>query len=331
MDFDAYVAEHAGEWRRLEQLSNRRRLNADEVDELVALYQRAATHLSVVRSRFPDPTLISRLSRLVLGARSAITGKRPRSWGTFARFFLVTFPLAVYRGRAWWISVTLACTALSGGLMAYVALNPDVVTLFLSQSEIDAIVESGFVSYYSENQPQDFAMMVWTNNAFLSAQCLASGVLILPVLYLLWANEFNLGLVGGVMIGNGGSEVFFTHILPHGMLELTCVYVAAGFGLRIAWAWIAPGRDKTRGRAMAETAREAMLVALGLIAVLFVSGLIEAYVTPSAAPAALRIGVGAMALIGFLAYVLILGRMASEAGASADLEDIERGALAPTS
>src|SRR5437868_1753362 len=57
VDLDAYVAEHAGEWRRLEYLSRRRKLSAAEADELIALYQRAATHLSVIRSRSPDPAL----------------------------------------------------------------------------------------------------------------------------------------------------------------------------------------------------------------------------------------------------------------------------------
>src|SRR5436305_12652192 len=66
VDLDAYVAEHAAQWRRLEQLARRRRLRPAEADELIGLYQRAATHLSVIRSRSPDPALVARLSRIVL-------------------------------------------------------------------------------------------------------------------------------------------------------------------------------------------------------------------------------------------------------------------------
>ena len=45
-----------------------------ELDELVDLYQRAATQLSVVRTRSPDPVLVDSLSSLVTRARAATTG-----------------------------------------------------------------------------------------------------------------------------------------------------------------------------------------------------------------------------------------------------------------
>ncbi|MBT8228290.1 MAG: stage II sporulation protein M, partial [Dactylosporangium sp.] len=91
-----------------------------------------------------------------------------------------------------------------------------------------------------------------------------------------------------------------------------------------------PGRDRTRSQALAQTAREAMLVALGLIAVLLVSGVIEAFVTPAPIPGALRVGIGVLALGGFLAYVLLLGRIAAREGTHADLSEFERGATAPS-
>src|SRR5664279_6018823 len=69
VDIDVFVAAHRAEWARLEELVRRagrpRQLRGAEVDELVALYQRTATHLSVVQSRSPDPLLIGRLSTLV--------------------------------------------------------------------------------------------------------------------------------------------------------------------------------------------------------------------------------------------------------------------------
>jgi uncharacterized membrane protein SpoIIM required for sporulation len=201
--------------------------------------------------------------------------------------------------------------------------------MLLTEGEIDELVNSGFAGYYTEYQPQNFALRVWTNNAFLAAQCLAGGVLVLPVVYVLAVNALSLGLVGGIMIGNDRADVFFGLITPHGLLELTAVFVAAGFGLRIGWAWIAPGPFRTRGRALGQTAREGMLVALGLVLVLFVSGLIEAFVTPSALPTALRIAIGVAALVGFLGYVFLAGIKASQDGATADVDAESREADVP--
>jgi hypothetical protein len=62
--------------------------------------------------------------------------------------------------------------------------------------------------------------------------------------------------------------------------------------------------------------------------VLLVSGVVEAFVTPSPLPTWARIGIGAVVWVAFLAYVLVLGGRANRAG---DLGDVvERGAVTET-
>lgn len=331
MDLDAFVTEHGTEWHRLEVLMRkpRRKLSAAEVDELVVLYRRTAAHLSVVQSRSPDPTLVAWLSRLVLQARAAVTPSAGFTWTAVGRFFTVSFPVEVYRARRWWISVAAGFVLLSGVLIAIVANDPRVALNFLSQSEIDQLVHHDFEAYYSQGLPQNFAFGVWTNNVFVSAICLASGVLILPVFYMLWTNALNVGLTGGVMVGNGGSDTFFGLIMVHGLLELTCVFVAAGVGLRIGWAWIAPGPLRTRGQSVAQAGRSGMVVALGLTAPLLVSGILEGFVTPLGLPAIIKIFVGALFWLLFLAYVIGVGGHLARQGATGDVEAHEREALAP--
>src|SRR3954468_1037531 len=102
MDLDAYVSAHREEWERLSRLSGRRRLSGAEADELVGLYERVGTQLSVVRSTAPDPALVARLSTLVARARSATTGSHEAAWRDVSRFFTTSFPAAVYRARWWW-------------------------------------------------------------------------------------------------------------------------------------------------------------------------------------------------------------------------------------
>ncbi|TDC68250.1 stage II sporulation protein M, partial [Micromonospora sp. KC606] len=332
MDLDAYVAEHEHEWRRLDQLCGRRRPDADEIDEMVALYQRAATHLSALRSRSPDPALVSRLSQLVLRARARIAGRRGPSWAEAGRFLTVGFPAAVYRAWPWWCAVSTGFTALSFFLIWYVAGNPETAAAFIGPEAAADLVDSGFAGYYTEFSAPTFAFHLWTHNAWIAAQCLASGVLVVPVFYLLWQNALNVGVVGGVMVSYGRADVFFGLITPHGLLELTGVFVAAGVGLRTAWAWISPPPHLTRGRAVAEVGRSAILVAVGLVGLFAVSALLEAFVTPAPVPIVLRVGVGAAVWLGFLAYVVVLGRRAVLAGsARAERTDPWLAELRPSS
>src|SRR4051794_33100942 len=98
VDVDAFVLAHRPTWDRLEALvKRRRRLTGAEVDELVDLYQRVSTHLSMVRSASTDSVLIGRLSGLVARARSAVTGAHAPLWSEFVRFWLVSFPVVAYR------------------------------------------------------------------------------------------------------------------------------------------------------------------------------------------------------------------------------------------
>ena len=318
VDLDAYVAEHNAEWLRLDQLSRGSRLSADQSDELMMLYQRAATHLAVVRSRMPDPLLVARLSQLVLRARSAITGTKRTSPQQFTRFFTHTFPAAVYTAWPWWSGVIAAFVLIGGGLIWYVAEHPAAQLALMSPEQIDQTVNRDFESYYSEYAAQNFFLRVWTNNAVVAAQALIGGVLILPTLYVLWGNLTNLGIMGGIMVGNGAADKFFLLIAPHGLLEMTAVFVAAGVGLRIGWSWIAPPAHLTRGQSLAAAARSGVMVALGLVAVLLVSGLIEGFVTPFV-PAPIAVPLGAAVWLAFLAYVVLAGRRAVRQGVTGDL------------
>jgi uncharacterized membrane protein SpoIIM required for sporulation len=329
VDLDAFVTEHQGEWNRLRHLASKpkRRMSGAEVDEMVALYQRTATHLSIVRSRSPDPALVAWLSRLVQHARTALTASPGFSLTGVKRFLTVSFPVELYRSAPWWLGVAAVSVVLAGIRMALVAADPEE---FMDPATMEYVVEEGFESYYSEFQAQNFSFLVWSNNARLAAICLAAGVLILPVLLLLWFNVENIGVMGGVMVGNGRSDIFFGLLLIHGLLELTAIFVAAGVGLRIGWAWIAPGADRTRGQALAERARSGMVIALGLVLVLFVSGLIEGFVTPAPVPIPAKLALGALIWLGFLVYIVGYGGYAARARESADVAPFDRPVLAPT-
>ncbi|WP_020580420.1 stage II sporulation protein M [Actinopolymorpha alba] len=331
MDLDAYVAAHRAHWNRLEVLLSRRgRLTGEEADELLTLYQRVATHLSVVRSSAPDAVLVERLSTLVAQARSAVTGAHTPAWRDVARFFTVTFPAALHRSAAWWLPTAAAFLVVSWTVGWWVATHPEVQSAILPPQAVQQLVDHDFADYYSSAPAAEFAFGVWTNNAWIAAGSLAGGVLLgVPVIVMLWQNAVNVGISGGLMWDNGRADVFFGLITPHGLLEITAVLVAAGAGLRLGWTVVSPG-PRTRLQALSETGRETIGMALGLAMMLLVSGVIEAFVTPSGLPTWARVGIGVVAEVGFVLYVIVLGGRAVRAGATGDIAAAARGDRLPT-
>ncbi|MBK6871643.1 MAG: stage II sporulation protein M [Kineosporiaceae bacterium] len=318
MDVDAFAAVHAAEWDRLEALGRRRRLSGAEVDELVDLYQRAATHLSAVRSAGGDPLVVGRLSRIVATGRSALTGGHEPITRELVRLVTVSFPAAVWRSR-WWTAGAAAFTVIISLVVGYwVAGNRQAQSALGTDEEIRRLVEVDFERYYSENPATSFAARVWTNNAWVAALCIAFGISGVLVVYLLFQNALNVGVTAGLMAAHDRLGLFFALITPHGLLELTAVFVAAGAGLRLFWAWVDPG-PLPRSRSLAREGRSMLTVAMGLVGVLLVSGIVEAFVTPSPLPTWARIAIGAVVWIAFLAYVWHFGRRAAAAGETGDL------------
>jgi uncharacterized membrane protein SpoIIM required for sporulation len=324
VDVDAFVTAHAGEWARLEELLRRSRLDAEEADELVSLYQRVSTHLSVVRSSAPDPSLVARLSTLVNKARQAVAGSREPVWRDVARFFVTEFPAALYRTGRLTVVVAAAFLLIGGVSGWWVAANPEVQASLAGDAQIRALCEVQFEAYYSENPAASFAGQVWTNNAWVAAQSIAFGITGFFPVYVFAVNAVNVGATGGLMASCDRLDLFFGLILPHGLLELTAVFVALAAGLRLFWAWIDPG-PRSRLEALAQEGRAMIGIAVGLVVVLFVSGVVEAYVTPSPLPTWARITIGALVWLSFVAYVVVLGGRAVRAGETGDVRAELRG------
>lgn len=329
MDLDAFAAVHEPTWARLDELARRRHLTGAESDELVRLYQEVATHLSAVRSAAPDPAAVSHLSQLLARARSSIAGAHEPSWRDVTRFAMLSLPAALYRIRWWTVAVTVVFVAIGVVAGVHVYTSPDAQAAMGTPSELERYAEQEFANYYTNHPGESFAAQVWTNNAWIAAQCVALGITgVWPVLVLV-QNAVAVGAAGGVMALHDGLGIFFQLILPHGLMELTAIFVAGAAGLRIFWSVIDPG-GRPRGRALAEEGRSLITVALGLVAVLAVSGLVEGFVTPSNLPWWLKIVIGALVLAAFWVYVLVLGRRAVAAGETGDLRAADTVDVLPT-
>jgi uncharacterized membrane protein SpoIIM required for sporulation len=324
MDLDAITAARGAEWERLDALATRRPATGPEVDELVARYRSASADLADIKTSAGRTPTGDHVSTLLGHARLRLTGAPENPMRQLVRFFVLQLPAALYRVRWTTLVIALGFIAVSSLVATWIAGDPATIAALGAKADLQYYAEHSFTDYYSENPAADFAGQVWTNNAFIAAQCVLFGISGVWPLMVLVQNAVGVGTAAAVLFAFGRGDVFFSSILPHGLLELTSVFVAAAAGLHIFWAWVAPGR-RGRGEALAEAGRALATIVVGLVLSLALSGVIEGFVTRQPWPVWIKVGIGAVALALFLVYMLLLGRRATRLGETGDLTEYEAG------
>ncbi|KRA22261.1 hypothetical protein ASD65_17340 [Microbacterium sp. Root61] len=324
MDLDALTAARRDEWARLHELSRTRRLTGDEVDELVARYRSASADLADIKTSAGRTVQGDHVSTLLSRARLRLTGSSENVVRQVPRFFAYQLPAALYRLR--WTTLVIAIAFIAvGSLVAFwISGDPALVATLGSEAQLEEYAENNFTDYYSENPAAVFAGTVWTNNAWIAAQCVLFGITGFWPVMVLVQNAIGVGTAAAIMLAHGRGDVFLLYILPHGLLELTSIFVAGAAGLHIFWAWVAPGR-RTRGESLAAAGRSLATVAIGLVFALALSGIVEGFVTAQPWPWPVKIGIGALALAAFLVYMLVVGGRAARRGETGDLTEYESG------
>ena len=327
MDLDAYSAAHRAEWDRLAVLAKQRRLDGAEADELIELYQSASAHLAELKSTVGETVQGDHISLALARARLRFTGTPTSPLRQLTLFFANQLPAALYRIRWASLIVTALFVGIAAAYAAWFAFNPELLDLLGPEEFRREYAEERFVEYYSESSMGGFASQVWTNNAWLAAQCVMFGITGVYPVYLLFANAQGIGTSAAIMHEFDALDTFFLYIAPHGQLELYSIFVAGAAGLLIFWSWVAPGL-RTRTQALAEDGRAFFTIVVGLVLSLFVSGLVEGFVTRQDWPWVVKIGIGTVVLVLFLVYQWVVGRRAARAGETGDVEEFDAGARA---
>jgi uncharacterized membrane protein SpoIIM required for sporulation len=279
------------------------RLGSDGVLAFGALYRSAAADLAYARRRYPGDPVVARLEALVTRARGAMYG-RPASRARAGEFVAAGYWQRV-RGLRW--ELVLAIAVLVGACAA---------GLLWAEHDVGAalgVVPAGLRPTESHHFNPDqisaavsgeLSSEIITNNILAMSLAFAGGIFLgIGSIAALTYNGLLIGVIGGLLAQDGQTGRFFVYILPHGVLELSCIVVGAAAGLRMGMAIVSPGRA-TRGAALRAAAFDGVVIVLGTACFLVVAGFTEGYVTPKG------IGLGPAIAVGFglagIYWVLVL-------------------------
>jgi len=159
--------------------------------------------------------------------------------------------------------------------------------------------------------PPDPALMssfIMTNNIRVGIYSFAAGVTAgLLTLYIIFSNGLMIGAVAATAAPSMGQLKFWSLILPHGLIELTAIFICGGAGLMIGSAIVAPGNLR-RADAIKIAAGKAVRLFAGTLAMFVIAGTIEGFISPSVLPPQAKMLFGALTGIALILYFGFAGR-----------------------
>jgi uncharacterized membrane protein SpoIIM required for sporulation len=310
---DRFLAERSTEWEELEALCQRagttgRRLSATEFVRLGTLYRAATSDLAVARQRASGTAGQRRLEGLVVRAHALVYARAQRT-ESMRSFFTRTLWRAIYENRRMiGLAVIVMVAGTAGG--ALFALHDPSAASGLIPGTVSPNTHGAYYGVSAATRG-GLAISIFTNNIEVSCIALMGGFTAgLLTVYSLAYNGVILGALGALEWRGGGFANFVRLIVPHGLLELSCIAIAGGAGLAIARALIDPGR-RTRAEALGAQRTLIAVSIVGFSAFLVVAGLTEGFITPWFLPTAGALAVGCVLAGGFWSAVIWRGRPTS--------------------
>ncbi|MFI4959819.1 MAG: stage II sporulation protein M, partial [Lysobacterales bacterium] len=137
--------------------------------------------------------------------------------------------------------------------------------------------------------------------------CFAAGLLFgVGRLFVLISKAAKLAAAFGYMATLPQHDNFFQFVTAHGPFELTGVVLGAGAGMRLGFALI-DTHGWSRGASLRLASREAVPAACFSVILFCLAAVIEAYISPSALPYAVKAAVAVFSSGILLFYFVMLG------------------------
>lgn len=296
-----WIRARAAEWQALaaETAAAPRRASAtvDEALQTLRTYRAVARHLASARRLLPGSFLATALESACATLHVAI-GRPPR----FGRARLLTLfrddipaAAASVRSTALWIAALLMASTLAGWWL--ISTHPALVSLIASDRMIDG-VEHGHLwtdQLLSIAPPELLSARIFSNNVVVALGAFCSGIFFgLGAVYMISFNGLMLGGLLAFTHQHGLAHGLVRFILAHGPVELSVICLAGAAGTALGESIIRP-RLATRAESLRRRAAELgpLLIACALL--LFGSGLIEGFISPSprfSIPFRLAVGLG---------------------------------------
>jgi uncharacterized membrane protein SpoIIM required for sporulation len=301
-------------WNRLDALvhqvesSGVKSLPPNDLRDLGLLYRQAAADLSAVRADRSSRPLEQYLNKLVARAHNYVYSGRRISLATLWQFFAHGYPRLLRRMSGYLLAATLISVAagLLGALI--VMVRPDFGVMFLGADKVANLDHHKMWTDSILSVKPEAASGIMTNNITVCFLTFAGGITAgLFTLFELFQNGLMLGAIAVTCRQHHMALSLWSFVAAHGALEIPSIMIAGAAGLRLAAGLLFPGMLR-RSAALAQAGLEAVQLVSATIPLLIIAGTLEAFLSPTHAPLALKFSVGAVLFVALTLWLTEGGR-----------------------
>lgn len=281
-----FATQKRADWELLDALLRKaqgtqglRALNRTELQILGPLYRRVSTDLAYARSRAISEDLVLHLNDLVGRAHSLVYAAESgtqRPGKAIRDFYFTEFPALLQRYAAYFIAA-LSLTVL-GAIFGYwlVINDSEKVWIFIPEQQFKQVLEHWEGGNVNDPPSAAFSAELMTHNFNVGLVSAASGVAFgLPVVSMMFTSTGGmLGAFAARMTLVNRHHTFWPGIVPHGVAELTAIFICGAAGFLIGSALLIPG-TYSRLDALRIRGTDAIKLVLGTIPLFIFAGVIE--------------------------------------------------------
>lgn len=333
-DVNRFMRQRAPVWEELEALLVRvdqhglKSLDIAEARRFGRLYRTVSSDLVRARTELVDASITDYLNDLVARSYAHIYAGSRRRGRRVLRFYTRDFP-RLFRKELGAIAISTALLMSGAGLGAiFTAVDPESLGVLIpdqhqAHTPGERVAEEEATGGNTDGHTAvAFSSFLFTHNIKVTFLVFALGITFgIGTVAVLFYNGVPLGALAMQYHLEGQGLFFWAWILPHGIPELTVVFIAGGAGLVLARGMLVPGRLRRRD-AMVKEAKTAAKLVVGGMPLLVLAGLIEGTISQMHEPVIPYVAKLAFAILvgsGVYAYLFLAGR-------SSDADDDDAGA-----
>lgn len=338
-DVNRFMRARAPLWEELEKLlakvdqAGLKSLDIDEARRFGNLYRSVSSDLIRARTEAVDASVVDYLNDLVARCYAHIYAGSGNRGRRILRFYLRDFP-RLFRKELPAIALSTAILLAGGAIGAvFTAVDPDSLGVLIPEQHQahtpqERVAEDESTGGLGDGQEAAaFSSFLFTHNIKVTFLVFALGITFgIGTVAVLFYNGVPLGALAMQYHQAGQGLFFWAWILPHGIPELTVVFIAGGAGLVLARGILMPGRLRRRDSIAAE-ARTAGKLVVGGMPLLILAGLIEGTISQMHEPVIpywAKLVFAVLVGTGVYAYLFLAGR-SGEAEPAEDGDEMEMG------